>query len=165
MNTIRLNVLGAAKAASSGVSIKNQDKSVDITENGVTELTADSGYTGLGKVTINANVQGGGASSGGNMAYLDVSGLDDMGKISVLSFLGMLMKFETGGVLVITPCGASVQYNASAVLSGVKAVAYMPSLEIDMGASGKGTMESFREKMLGMGISPVSITEEEFYTL
>ena len=44
-----------------GVTINNQSKIVDITENGTTEVTADTGYTGLGKVTINTNV----ASSGG----------------------------------------------------------------------------------------------------
>ena len=44
-----------------GVTINNQSKSVDIVENGTTEVTADTGYTGLGKVTINTNV----ASSGG----------------------------------------------------------------------------------------------------
>ena len=39
-----------------GVTIRNQDKT--ITENG--EYTADSGYTGLGKVTVNVEATGGG---------------------------------------------------------------------------------------------------------
>lgn len=107
----------------------------------------------------------GGGTEASSMEYLDVSGLDDQGKLVVLSFFGMLMKLEINDVLAIIPCGASVQYQSSAVLSGVKAVAYMPSVEIDMGASGKGTMESFREQLSVMGISPVSITKEQFYTL
>jgi surface protein len=41
-----------------GVPINNQDKVVDITENGTTEVVADGGYTGLGKVTINTEVEG-----------------------------------------------------------------------------------------------------------
>lgn len=41
-----------------GVPINNQDKVVDITENGTTEVVADSGFTGLGKVTINTEVEG-----------------------------------------------------------------------------------------------------------
>ena len=41
-----------------GVPIQTQDKSVDITENGTTEVVADDGYTGLGKVTINTEVEG-----------------------------------------------------------------------------------------------------------
>jgi hypothetical protein len=44
------------------VAINNQDKSVDITENGSIELFADGDYTGLGKVTINTNVTSGGGS-------------------------------------------------------------------------------------------------------
>ncbi len=44
-----------------GVTINNQEKSLEITENGVTEVTADAGFTGLSKVVVNTNV----ASSGG----------------------------------------------------------------------------------------------------
>lgn len=46
-----------------GITIDNQDKVVEITENGTIELTADEGYTGLGKVQINTNVAGGDTSS------------------------------------------------------------------------------------------------------
>ena len=42
------------------VTINNQNKSVDIKQNGSIELVADGGYTGLGKVTINTNVASGG---------------------------------------------------------------------------------------------------------
>lgn len=54
------------KGEGGGATINNQDKVVDITENGTTEVVADGGYTGLGKVTINTEVSGGG--SGGDLS-------------------------------------------------------------------------------------------------
>jgi surface protein len=66
MNNILLNNIGLdggviIKKGGGGVTINNQEKSVDITENGTTEVVADAGFTGLGKVIVNTNV----ASSGG----------------------------------------------------------------------------------------------------
>lgn len=62
-----------------GVRINNQDKSVDITENGTTEVVADSGYTGLGKVTINTEVSGGGSSKPKWTGHADAEGLKAIG--------------------------------------------------------------------------------------
>ena len=42
------------------VIVKNQDKSIDITSNGRYNVTPDYGYSGLGSVDINVDVQGGG---------------------------------------------------------------------------------------------------------
>ena len=65
MNTTTLNmttldggVIIKRGEGGGGVTINNQDKVVDITENGTTEVVADGGYTGLGKVTINIEVEG-----------------------------------------------------------------------------------------------------------
>ena len=41
------------------VLVKNQDKSIDITSNGRYNVTPDYGYSGLGSVDINVDVQGG----------------------------------------------------------------------------------------------------------
>ena len=64
MNTVSLAkdpFIRKDEGGGGGATIKNQEKSVDITENGVTEVTADAGFTGLSKVVVNTNV----ASSGG----------------------------------------------------------------------------------------------------
>ena len=62
MGIIGLNAIGldgnVLVKKGGGGSINNQDKVVDITENGTTEVVADSGFTGLGKVTINTEVEG-----------------------------------------------------------------------------------------------------------
>lgn len=42
------------------VLVKNQDKSIDITSNGRYNVTPDYGFSGLGQVDINVDVQGGG---------------------------------------------------------------------------------------------------------
>ncbi len=61
-----------------GVTINNQDKNIDIVENGTTEVVADAGFTGLGKVVVNTNV----ASSGGGSrwtGHADADGLRAIG--------------------------------------------------------------------------------------
>lgn len=56
MNIVRLNTVSIdgiiKKGSGGGVAINNQEKSLEITENGVTEVTADAGFTGLSKVKV-----------------------------------------------------------------------------------------------------------------
>ena len=61
-----------------GVTINNQEKSVDITENGTTEVVADAGFTGLSKVVVNTNVASSGGGSGWT-GHADAEGLRAIG--------------------------------------------------------------------------------------
>lgn len=91
MNITRLNTLNDDKViirgnggnSGGGVVINNQDKTVDIVENGTLEVIADSGFTGLGTVSVNVNVpsSGGGTtpSSPKWTGHADVEGLKAIG--------------------------------------------------------------------------------------
>ena len=67
------------KRGNSSVAVINQDKQIGITENGTIEVVADSGYTGLGKVSVNVNVEGSGGSTSLWTGHADVEGLRAIG--------------------------------------------------------------------------------------
>ena len=76
MSKIPLNIAGLdggviiKKGGGGGVTINNQEKSLEITENGVTEVTADAGFTGLSKVIVNTNVASSGGGGGSDMPVI-----------------------------------------------------------------------------------------------
>ena len=123
MNTIRLNTIGevVAKKTSGGAEINNQEKTIDITENGTTEVAPDNGFTGLSKVIINTDVQGGetgggesgsgggegGSGGGSGLKYYKLnmelmSQLSDAQYQAILIELGMIFRNASG----IHPSGA-----------------------------------------------------------
>ena len=63
MNTIKLNTIGDSPVAvKKGSQVQSQEKTVEITENGTTEVVPDAGFS-LSKVTVNTNVESSGSAT------------------------------------------------------------------------------------------------------
>lgn len=66
MNTIKLNSIGDSPVVvKKGSQVQSQEKTVEITENGTTEVVPDSGFS-LSKVTVNTNVESSGSATNEN---------------------------------------------------------------------------------------------------
>lgn len=171
MNTTTLNTTTLdgnviiKKGGGGGATINNQDKEVDITENGTTEVVADSGFTGLGKVTINTEVSGGGDSTIEYEYYsLTDRWLDDLGLM--VTYCSSLVKAPTSQVgMVIAPITFAKILNNNEAVDPV-AVAVDMSLMISAG----GQQVTIKDVILGNGtteegLAKYRITKEEFYNL
>ena len=86
--------------------VNNQDKTVDVSENGTIEVTPDEGFTGLGKVTVNTNVEG-----GGSIEYLDVSGLGETNESlrNVLAIFADIVKSKNEEGTFVGACLSGIQ--------------------------------------------------------
>lgn len=171
MNIAKLNTVSLddktfiiKRGTSGGTTINNQDKVVDITENGTTEVVADGGYTGLGKVTINTEVSGGGGESGGsNIEYLDVSGLPAEVE-SVFLMFSILAKYSTQYETVI-----STPFLLQNVIVGKRFKAVI--IDFTMQISEMGLIGTIKDAFIAQGFTQAEIdaipriTKEQFYSL
>lgn len=139
--------------------IKNQEKYVEITENGTTTVTPDEGFTALGKVSVNVNVptsgEGGSASS---WRYFDYSKCS-IEQLDAFFVIGMMIKFTKNGEIGI--CGAAgIQLNSDIMLAfAVDASQYIMQ-------RGKKMLISDFISMFEQELGKLpEISEEEFYNL
>ena len=85
MNIAKLNTVSLddktfiIKIGEGGETINNQNKVVNITENGTTEITPDSDFTGLSKVTVNVEVESSTPSKPKYTGHADAEGLRAIG--------------------------------------------------------------------------------------
>ena len=155
------------RGTSGGTTINNQDKVVDITENGTTEVVADNGYTGLGKVTINTEVSGvGGSGEGGgsNVEYLDLSGNPAEIAEQIFLMFSILAKYSTQyGTVIATPfltTNLNIERQFKAVM-----------IDFTIQIAEMGHIGSIKEAVFAQGLTQADIdanprlTKEQFYSL
>lgn len=159
------------RGTSGGTTINNQDKVVDITENGTTEVVADGGYTGLGKVTINTEVSGGGESGGEReVSYYSIpNDADVFIKRVVIGYAIYIKGTLSTGTKCIEIAGAFVM-RADNVHDYAEAVAIeWDAFHSNVSGTSLTCREHF-EQLVGTPIEQFSqfatpITKEEFYSL
>lgn len=154
MNTIRLNTIGDSPIIiKKGSQVQSQEKTVEITENGTTEVVPDSGFS-LSKVTVNTNVE----SSGSTMEYVAFNAETDLATYGeVLGIFAYLVKFPTKIETI------------SLMLTSDETVDDVIAFAIDTGAvvDFMGSRKSIKDLALSFGadISLLPrITKEEFYS-
>ena len=144
---------------------KLQDKTVEITDNGVTEVTPDTGFIALNSVSVSVNVptSGEGGGSASKWKYYDCLGdkKDDYGYIEHYTYLADNVKIidSVTGNLMIAP----EAYIDSDEPNTIVAVAY--NMDKRVYADGKWIpLEEFIAEAEDMDFSShTEITEEEFY--
>jgi hypothetical protein len=169
--------------------IKSQTKEIEVTANGTTEVTPDTGFAYLNSVKVKTNVaQSGEGGSASSVEYLDVSGVDEYIKQTLLLF-SLYAKVPHDVIIDMSEGGnqSTITLNASIVpssqhssimgklgmtsvhigtfLSGITALGFDFSQKIVMQGQTMTLNEYFT--MLGgkeMIDAIPRITEEEFYS-
>lgn len=156
-----------------GTPINNQDKVVDITENGTTEVVADGGYTGLGKVTINTEVSGGGSDE---WVYYDLRNQESKTIFSMIAqniphSLAAILEYSEPKLQYGTQYMNYNNNNPSNVgLGNMLGFGYLASHKLKVGdkeATGREFVALLAQQLGATDIleSTPKITKEQFYSL
>lgn len=156
MNTIKLNTIGDSPVVvKKGSQVQSQEKTVEITENGTTEVVPDSGYA-LSKVTVNTNVESSGESTMEYVAFNAETDLVTYGE--VLGIFAYLVKFPTKIETI------SIMFMSDEIVNDAIAFAIDTGAVVDF----MGSRKSIKDHALSFG-ADISLlphlTKEEFYSL
>lgn len=164
--------------------LKYQEKSVEVTANGNTEVIPDAGFMGLTKVNVSVNVpQSGGGESGGGSSwrYFDTRNMREIPPLSWCMFLSIFhlinrvgeenrVFIETAGGLLID--GIDTDFSKIKGLAIDSNAPYMDSTHFESIVTAWEALEflcqnlgtSSAEETISM-LNITEITEEEFYNL
>lgn len=164
MGRITINPYEKGPKKSLNKDIKTQDKEIEITSNGTTEITPDAGFAYLNSVKVKTNVaqSGEGGGSGSSMRYIKVTSDDGIWANMLMYATLVAAEFKDGGSGIIPPAMTGTPVFAIKVGKGLAfcwdAKMVAQGQTITLGES----MEAF---FVQFDFQPEYITEEEFYTL
>lgn len=163
MNTIKLNTIGDSPVVvKKGSQVQSQEKTVEITENGTTEVVPDSGYA-LSKVTVNTNVESSGSAEP-EIVYLTEAN----GMILEVALPGpsYLAKYKNGDNIVIGPIASAAANFAQGTIQVTDfiAVAFFKT-EVYFPDGSVMSFDEFISFMTNAGANLIEITKEQFYNL
>lgn len=150
MNTIKLNTIGDSPVVvKKGSQVQSQEKTVEITENGTTEVVPDAGYA-LSKVTVNTNVKE-------DVRYYKASGMI----AQEFGFISSLCRFIADNNVVVAGAGIMLMNDIT-----IEAIAIDYNAEIIV----QDKILTISEYITSMGVDDLSsvvpeITKEEFYSV
>ena len=134
-----------------------QEKTIEITQSGTTEIVADEDFLALKKVNVNVNVQGGGGS-GLKTRYFRVDSSQNTMLGLLITLLASLLRISKDGTTFACPVGYGADVLVSDDLSVVKAVGIVEGMYIGINnitIDDKAIVEAF-------GLSN-EISKEEFF--
>lgn len=134
--------------------IKTQSKEIEVTDNGITEITPDAGFTYLNSVKVKVNVPTSGGRSASSWRYFDVSKLDSSMKSRLYPFIvrtndriiAVEAVLDWSTVTAIGVDDSSMFYIEGAIMSWSEMIAH----------------EGFTAEMMAQ-VGIVEITKDEFY--
>ena len=170
MGRITINPYEKGPRKSLKKDIKTQDKEIEITSNGTTEVIPDEGFTYLNSVSVKTNVEGQGGTIIDDMLYVNVLAdpgrHDDDAKDACRN--AALIKIIAEGVTCIVPTGAANTFGVIGT-DNVLAFAYhandpviISGLSEEAGIEEIKTLQDFYKATYGRA---KYITKEEFYTI
>jgi hypothetical protein len=169
MGRITINPYEKGPKKSLNKDIKTQDKEIEITSNGTTEVTPDEGFAYLNSVSVKTNVEGQGGTIIDDMLYVNVLAdpgrYEDDAKDACKN--ASLIKFITEGLTFIAPVGVA---NTVGVIGTDNTLAFAYHANDPVVAPGLSEAAGMEIKTLQdlykLTYSRAKyITEEEFYTL
>ena len=142
-----------------------QAKEIEITSNGTTKVTADTGYTALGSVNVKVNVpQSGGGES--TLEYIDVRNIDSDLKFGLINSSSLVKIFE-GNYTYIWPTLFSKNDFGEALYEYTTAIAIDFSSKVAWSDDEFITIKELISRDNGLPLNVFDslprITKEEFY--
>lgn len=144
-----------------------QAKDIEITSNGTTKVTADTGYTALGSVNVKVNVPTEGGGDASTIEYVDISTASEEFQ-NYIMLLSITIRVIIDGDIVVLPSGSLISMIDHGIpVDDILAVSFDSNMAILMPPDGLMTI---KDDLIASGhwetfSSLPRITKEEFYSL